>query len=224
MRQAKSFLLQFAILLLVAIPAAPSPSRGAGEADLLILHSYHMGQEWTDGVMAGMMEVLASRPDLRIHVEYMDTKRFHDPKYLEIVLATVLTHKLQKFTFDLVLLSDNDAFNFALAHRDDLFEETPIVFCGVNYFEPRMIEGVPAITGVAEIADYRGTLELALRLHPERRRVVVIANSGNETDRRNHQLLLEALPDPRPGSKSGTPCRWPSWKSAWANSAPTPWF
>ncbi len=45
--------------------------------------------------------------------------------------------KYQAIHFDLIAATDNDAFDFLIAHRDDLFGETPVVFCGVNWFAPR---------------------------------------------------------------------------------------
>jgi PAS domain S-box-containing protein len=182
--------------LLFGLPSPALPAAEIEPPDVLILHSYHLGQPWTDGVMAGMQEEFArSGANLRLQVEYMDTKRFHDPAYLSQLLDVVLTYKLQRTHFNLLLLSDNDAFNFALRHRNDLFADTPIVFCGVNNFQPQMLAGIEDITGVAENPDFRTTLDLALRFHPAARRIVVIGNTRNETDRQNYRLLLEVIPE-----------------------------
>jgi PAS domain S-box-containing protein len=181
-----------AIFLFLALPAAAP----AQPPDILILHSYHMGQVWTDGVMAGMQKVLGPHgEDLRLHVEYMDTKRYHDPVYLTEMLDLLLTYKLQRLHFDLLLLSDNDALNFAVRHRHGLFADTPIVFCGINNFQPEMIAGVSDITGVAEYPNFSETIRLALRFHPQTQGVVVIGNTRNETDLQNYQLFLEAVPE-----------------------------
>ncbi len=189
-------LLAVLALLLFCFSAPALPVVTTDPPDVLILHSYNLGEIWTDGVMAGMQEAFAkSGVNLRLQVEYMDTKRFHDPTYLAQLLDVVLTYKLQRTHFDLLLLSDNDAFNFALRHRNDLFADTPIIFCGVNNFQPQMIAGVRDITGVAEYPDFRATLDVALRFHPAARRIVVIGSARNETDRQNYRLLLPILPE-----------------------------
>ncbi|MBE0597016.1 MAG: PAS domain S-box protein [Desulfuromonadales bacterium] len=180
--------------LLLALSAGPADAQQ--ERDILILHSYHLGQVWTDSVMAGMQEVLGADPaGLRLHVEYMDTKRFNDSTYLLEVLEVLLTHKLQRLDFDLVLLSDNDALDFVLRHRDNLFPGTPIIFSGINNFRPEMIAGFREITGVAETPNFRETLNLALEFHPQVRKIVVLRNRRNETDRQNHTLLMEVVPE-----------------------------
>lgn len=187
----------FLFALLVFFPLfVPMPATGAGpeEREVLILHSYNMGQPWTDGIMAGMQKAFGAHPGIHLEVEYMDTRRYHDPAYLTRVLDTVLSYKLRRHFFDLVLLSDNDALRFALRHRDDLFADTPIVFCGVNNFRPEMIEGYSDVTGVAEYPDFRGNMELIARLHPDVRRVVVIGGVRNETDRENRRAFQSALP------------------------------
>jgi PAS domain S-box-containing protein len=183
------------LLFFVLLPPPVQAAEDRDEPRILILHSYHLDYSWTQGVIEGMERVLALHPEIGVHVEFMDTKRFHDPTYLTSLLEIILSHKFEKISFDLVLLSDNDAFDFVLRHRNELFLGAPVVFCGINGFEPEMIAGVEDITGVAEIPDYRGTLDFALRHHPERQHVVVIGNTRNETDRWNRRLLLETIPE-----------------------------
>lgn len=186
-----AFLLAFCIFLCALCPRSLAAAEEGLQRRVLILHSYYPDYQWTENVMAGMEEVFAAaEEDIQLHVEYMDTKRYHDPHYLEQILEEGLQHKLANRSFDLVLVSDNDAFNFAIKHRNDLFAKTPLVFCGVNQFHPAMIAGIDGITGVAELPSVRGTIELALGLHPGTEEVVVISNTQNVTDR----LLQERLP------------------------------
>lgn len=180
------------LLALFSCCLLPSAVLAAPETRILILHSYHVGLDWTDGVMEGMQKVLKSRPELHIDVEYMDTKRHHDPEYLDKIVETLLTHKLKNFRYDLLLLSDNDALAFAMRHRSDLFAGTPVVFCGINNFERKMIAGVTDVTGVAEYPNFTATIDLALRFHPSARQIVVIGNTRHETDRQNAALLKQA--------------------------------
>lgn len=184
------------MLIALLFALAVFPAKAQGERDILILHSYHLGYAWTDGIMTGMQEVLRSAPDgLRLHVEYLDTQRFHDPTYLTEVLAIVLTHKLQRLQFDLVLLSDNEAFNFVLRHRDELFTGTPVVFSGINNFRPEMLTGFQGVTGVAETPNYQENLRLILDYHPKTRKIVVLRNTRTESGRPNHLRFMEQVPE-----------------------------
>ncbi len=172
----------------VSLHGAQPPAK-----EILVLHSYHPGMEWTGGVTAGIREVFSTAgQDIRLHEEYLDIRRYFDREELFHALADVLWQKLLFRQFDLVLLSDNDALNFALKHRGDLFYSIPIVFCGINNYRPSMTAGVEKITGVAETPGYVETLELALRLHPGTEQVVVIGNTGNLTGRKNREMLTAA--------------------------------
>jgi PAS domain S-box-containing protein len=64
-------------------------------------------------------------------------------------------------------------------HRDWFFPTTPVVFCCVTEAEYKARKIGPGITGIPAKLDYRPTLELALRLHPGTRHVVVIAGAAN---------------------------------------------
>lgn len=164
--------------------ASPLPQ---GEARVLVLHSYHAAQSWTDSVMQGIQKVFAPEAvSVLLHVEYLDTKRYPDPSYRSTFEA-LLRRKLDGLTFDLLLVSDNDALDLALRSRDELFPQIPIVFCGINHFNPGMLAGHAGITGVVEEPSYRETLELALRFHPRTREVIVIGRDDTLTER----LVLE---------------------------------
>ena len=180
----------FVLAATAVSPAAALPQK---EARVLVLHSYHAGQSWTDSVMQGIQEVFApEEASILLHVEYLDTKRYPDPGYRSDFEA-LLKRKLEDLTFDLLLVSDNDALDLALRYRDELFPQIPIVFCGINHFDPGMLAGRAGITGVVEEPSYRETLELALRFHPRTREVIVIGRDDTLTERLVLEDQAEAL-------------------------------
>ncbi|MFO7982528.1 MAG: ATP-binding protein [Desulfuromonadales bacterium] len=131
--------------------------------------------------------------DIHLHIEYLDSLRYTSREYSTRILDAIYRYKLEKRKFDLVLVSDNPALSFSLRHRDDLFLDTPIVFCGINNFNRSMIEGFTQVTGVAEYPSYRDTIEAALRLHPETTDVVVIGGLSNVTSLENRKMLKSVL-------------------------------
>lgn len=182
----------FCLLLLacfwptLANAATPPPK------NIFVLHSYHPGLAWTDGIMAGLQETFsASGESIQLHVDYLDTKRYQAPEYFTDFLEQILPYKIENQPFDLLLTSDNDAFNFALKHRHDLFKGKPIVFCGVNGYGPQMLQGLDGITGVAEEPAVQETLELALQLHPQTQQVIVIGSTQDVTGRLIQGQVLE---------------------------------
>lgn len=188
------------LLLILVLIAAPSPCRADhGKQNVLILHSYHPELGWTAGINRAMQNVLhETGPELDIHVEYLDTKRNPTPEYMALYGEQVLPEKLVGRHFELILTSDNDAFNYALRQRDRLFHDTPVVFCGVNGFAPEMLRGQTGVTGVAERPDFKNTLETALALHPDAWSVVIIGETQTETGRKN-DLQLRGLGTAHPG-------------------------
>lgn len=164
---------------------------------VLILHSYHPGFAWTDGVMAGMQSVL-SKPShsIKVDVEYLDMKRHRDSAYFTHILDAILHYKFKDSTYDLVLVSDNEALNFALGHSADLFLNTPIIFCGVNSSAPARLKKGRDVTGVCGNPDFEGVIKQALALHPGTNKMVVIGSTGDLTDRINMkraQSLAETI-------------------------------
>lgn len=174
----------------------PSSALEIGTKEVLVLHSYHPGLHWTNTINSAIKEVFSrTGDDIQVHVEFMDTKRYLDEKYLSQTLEDFLQQKLANLSFDLILLSDNDALNFALKHRHDLFKGTPIVFCGINNFHSSMISEYKGITGIAESVIPREMIELALRLHPETEEIIAINSTRDLTGREIRKLFLADIPE-----------------------------
>jgi PAS domain S-box-containing protein len=195
MNSAKSFSVKCALLLLFLIPLVPI----AAEADpkqnrILILHSYHQGLTWTDNITKGIYSVFdRDAPDLDIHIEYMDTKRFFDGfdgKYLSRLLD-IYRDKYGAMQLDVIISSDDNALQFLLMHHRELFPGTPIVFCGINDFKDEMLSGHENITGVLEFLDQQASLDIALKLHPEAERVFIITDTS--TTGHANRLLIQKL-------------------------------
>jgi PAS domain-containing protein len=181
-----------AVILALALPRAAS-AQETRHRQVLVLHSYHKGFKWTDDISRGIDSRL-NEPgsNVRIHYEYMDTKRVAGPRYFRLLHETYCL-KFRGMKFQAIIASDNDAFDFLLTHRDDLFPGTPVIFCGVNDFQPSQLRGARLFTGVNESADLGATFDLALRLHPSVRRIVVI-NDTTTTGRIMHRKIVSLIP------------------------------
>lgn len=132
---------------------------------VLILNAYHEGFHWTDRIMRGIYNVFNEVENVELFIEYLDTKRCTDSIYYS-QLKEIYQHKYRDTAFDAILSSDDNALNFLLDYRDTLFQDTPVVFCGINDFNESRIEGHPNFTGVYETYDVAGTLDLMLSIHP----------------------------------------------------------
>jgi len=160
---------------------------------VLILHSYHKGLKWTDEEDRGIRDKITSINFTEIFTEYLDTKRHFSNDYFEIKKKEFL-HKFSDEKFDVVVTTDDDAFNFALNNRDTIFKRSPIVFCGVNHLNQETEERIKGIaTGVSEAFDLAKTFDIMLKLHPKARRIHII-NDTTTTGKGNRVVLDAVIP------------------------------
>lgn len=184
-----------AFLVAILCSTAVAANVGQAEKTVLLLNSYHPGLSWTDDITSAIKQTFqASGQPIQLHVEYLDTKRYPDSGYQNKYLDDYFSYKLKQIEFDLVIVSDNNAYGFALKHRDDFFADTPIVFCGVNGFLPEQIATFKDITGVAETPDLEGTLTIAQKLHPRAKELVVVGTTKDLTGQQNFAQFVKTEP------------------------------
>lgn len=166
-------------------------SFSSGRKKILVLHSYHQGLRWTDNVSEGIQSVMDSIDgQVELDYEYLDTKRNPSLEYLN-KLIELYDLKLQREKYDAIIVADNNALSFVKDHRTKYFQNTPIIFCGINHFNDEMIEGLDNITGVAEEVDWDGVIDLILKTRPETKNLVVINDNKTTTAKLNKLLMLE---------------------------------
>lgn len=148
---------------------------------VLVFHSYHQGLEWTDNVTRGIKKAFESKQDsVELFFEYLDRKRNLSDAYYE-ELERLYELKLAGETFDVIIVSDNDALEFVLDQRSRFLSETPVVFCGINNFEKKLIAGHQNITGLIEKPDFSATFELIEKYHPEIKKLNIINDDKTTT-------------------------------------------
>lgn len=152
--------------------------------NILVMHSYHQGLEWTDDISQAIEDVFENDGGhYEIFFEYLDTKRNAGEQYFQR-LSEFEREKTQlaELDFALIIASDNNALRFLVDYGEELFGPVPIVFCGVNDFSMDMLKERENITGIPEYIDYQSTLHMMGRLHPKRNKLLIIVDrsiSGN---------------------------------------------
>ncbi|MFW2367999.1 MAG: ABC transporter substrate binding protein, partial [Desulforhopalus sp.] len=189
----RKYLLLLTTLLISFCFAVPSISHSNEEKkSVLYLNSYHNGYHWSDGLLDGVRSVLNnSRYRVDMQIEYMDAKKF-DYDIISRNLLSLYKDKFKGKSFDIIILSDNDALNFINQHRQELFPDIPVVFCGINDLRDSEV-AAGNITGVVEVFDFISTLETAKSLHPEKSRLVVLIDNSTagRAIRRQAEKLVE---------------------------------
>lgn len=158
---------------------------------ILILNSYHKGYAWTDGTVKGIESVLENN-DNAIRIEYMDTKIIKDEKHLSN-LYELYKYKFKDHKFDVIIASDNDAYNFLKKYHNDLFKDVPIICCGLNSFDDFITNKENGFTGIAETLNIKDTLDVCFKLHKNVKNVVVIADNSLASDL-SIEIIKKAMP------------------------------
>ena len=169
----------------------PSPA-------VLVINSYHIGYEWSDDIMVAIRDAFAATmPRANIYFEYLDSKRFPWDAERSRTWADELKRRYQGIRFDAIIVSDDIAYRFILQHHQSVFADVPVVFCGVNYFEPADIAGDPLITGVVQTVEFVGNVELIRKILPSVRRVYAIVDKSLTGEAYRQAIQAEAgqIPD-----------------------------
>jgi len=168
-------------LFLFVIPA----SAQVNQKKVLILNSYHKGFPWTDNIVQGIESILGSEEnDTDLTIEYMDTKSQGFSEDYQQVLYELYSHKYRDKRFDLIVSSDDNAFDFLREYGEQLFPGAPFVFCGVNNRNaPNMVDPTRS-TGVLESTAHEQTIDLILKLHPKTKNIYLVVDTTPSGDYR----------------------------------------
>ena len=143
---------------------------------ILILHSYHPAYKWTHDINDGINSVFTDVTKVDLYVEYMDTKKYYQFKYMES-LTEIYKQKYKNVKFDVIISSDDNAFNFLKDHTRELFQNTPVVFCGTNNITKNDIRGFENFTGVNEGINLKKNFNLITKIHPEVKNIYIITDT-----------------------------------------------
>jgi signal transduction histidine kinase len=112
----------------------------------------------------------------------MDLSRFGSDTY-RLSLRDFLRAKYAGRKLDVAVAVLGPSLDFLLDYGAEIFPGTPIVFCGVDRREFGDRPLPPGVRGVLVKREFAPTLEIALRIHPDTTRAVVVAGES-EFDRR----------------------------------------
>ena len=120
-------------LLFITLVASSSALEEEASQKILIFASYNPGSPWTDSVGNEIKDQLSIYyPGAEFSFEYMDTKRQEPTEARLNKLKNLYKNKYKDRHYDVITCLDDDAFQFLLNNRDELFSSTTVVFCGVD--------------------------------------------------------------------------------------------
>jgi PAS domain-containing protein len=116
--------------------------------------------------------------NVEFYVDDLDTMRFPSAEF-ESQFLRLLRLKYQGRKIDLLMAVGPDALRFAQRHRADIWPGVPIVFYSVAGDSLQGLQLQPEVTGIILPFDLPGTIELAMGLQANAKRIVVVSGTSN---------------------------------------------
>lgn len=139
--------------------------------EILVLNSYHNGLSWTDSIVSSIKQQFVDDMMCTVYIEDMDTKRHFSQEYIE-TLKKYYKEKYQDKTFDLIISTDNNAYDFLLKYKTEIFGEIPVLFCGLN----SIVDVPKGYSGIFENISFCSTIHLIEKNHPDYAELVVVSD------------------------------------------------
>src|SRR6185295_9768263 len=165
-------------LLLVALTAI-LPADGQEQERRLLLLYPDSDIPAVSNVSEGIRKKLASRSSSKVQTfrEFLDLSRFPNAAHQQRVVR-YLSEKYADTTLDAIVALGPDALRIAVENRPQLAPGVPIVFCCTSPTTLSATGRPPDVTGVVSEFDVTSTVEIARRLQPAARHLVVVAGAA----------------------------------------------
>ncbi|SDR63376.1 PAS domain S-box-containing protein [Rhizobiales bacterium GAS113] len=154
-------------------------SRADDTKRVLIIHSNQSVLPATNIVDASIRREMQSGIPARLEIfsEFLDAEHFPEPEQ-ETRIAAFLGEKYARHPIDLLIATGPKALDFLIKRRAWLFADAPILFAGVREDSVPLRNLPPGVTGITSRFDPVPTVELALRLQPDARQLVVVTGAA----------------------------------------------
>jgi signal transduction histidine kinase/ABC-type uncharacterized transport system substrate-binding protein len=161
--------------------------------EILLIHSYNKGLKWSDGISRGIEDIMLKHPQYELTTEYMDSKKIESENYFDELLD-LYRKKFRNRQYNAIIVADNYAYAFVLKYHHELFPNTPVIFCGVENFNPKELDTYlkKYVTGVVEYKDIRANLELIYQLFPATKMVYIISDDAYSSLAIKEQIIDES--------------------------------
>ena len=164
----------------LALGLLADPAAAAEKQNVLVLAGRDSQQPAHEQFMSGFRAGLSARGGeerLQLYTEFFDFVRFPQAEH-KMLMRQFLQEKYAATRIDLLISTSRDALDFVLQHRNALFPNVPYIFAFVSPYELPALRLPNDVIGILERYDFAKTLEMAQRLQPQARRVVVVSGAA----------------------------------------------
>jgi signal transduction histidine kinase len=184
------------VLLAVALVLLFDLAGAAQARNLLVLYSNNRLVPGNVAVDRGLRVGLKSDAGSPVHMysEFLDLPEFSGATY-EAMMTSYLHEKYDAHRPDAIVAVSDEAFDFVMRHRAELFANVPVVYTAVATAHLQLFWPLPDdVVGVPVEYDIAGTVAQALRWHPDAQRLVVVTGAARRDREREARARREIPP------------------------------
>jgi PAS domain S-box-containing protein len=174
-------------LFCVCIPSSSAGAQVKPIRRVLILYELGISSPSESVIDQPIRVALEECPfQVELYREYLETTLFSSSA-AQSEIRDWYIHKYRNLKLDLVITVGPSPLRFVVHSRETSFRNIPVVFGGLSGVRPKDLKLEPQFTGVWDIVEPGKILEVALRLQPRAKHVVVVGG------RDDFDLEVEAL-------------------------------
>lgn len=183
------FLMVFANSAVIANSSSEVDSEEFKRQRVLFISAYDSSFPTFFNQLSGLQATL-KEDEYQIDIEYMDTKRFYTEENLKNFDERIV-YKIDNLEpYDVIVVGDDNALQYAMDNQTRLFDGIPIVFLGINDLErAEKAFAMGGITGVVETTSIKETLDLAISLQTEAKEMLIVVDNTSSGQGELKQIL-----------------------------------
>ncbi|SKC39053.1 sensor histidine kinase [Maledivibacter halophilus] len=164
------------VLILCIFLGNISFSRASQRKNILILRAECKNYININELMEGIRDKLGNNKDFNIHIDIINSRNNNIYEMYKIY-----KERFQHNKFDIVIPCDNISLEFTRKYQNQLFKNMPIIFCNItDDFNYTKLDH-SYFTGIINQPDIKSTLNTALKLHPDTRKIMIVNDQSFET-------------------------------------------
>ncbi len=142
---------------------------------VLLISSYSGETNWEQTIADGLRENLSSNVPFELYQINLNSIRYGDNEYHWQIISNMIHKDFLDKNPDIVVTLDNEALSFVKKYYNSTFNQTPVVFSGVNQFTDHDLNGYEDnITGITEAIAAKETVTQMLTMFPNSKKIFVI--------------------------------------------------
>lgn len=146
--------------------------------NLLILNSYSSTLQWTKEQSESIVDAFENDETIKIYQEFMGTKVFKLTAHNQKNLFNYYKNKYKNTKIDIVTATDDNALQFIMKYKNELFKESKVFFTGVNNLALAKTLDTNTYAGVFEEKDPISNLKIAKTINPQLKTIYLISDNS----------------------------------------------